>query len=57
MITTSSRDATVKIDFNNNYITTLAPGSKDIEPVLNETNELMVSYSKTLEGILLRVME
>ncbi|MDC3220317.1 hypothetical protein OAT71_00740 [Flavobacteriales bacterium] len=57
MITTSSRDATVKIDFNNNYITTLAPGSKDIEPVLNETNKMMVSYSKTLEGILLRVME
>lgn len=57
MITTSSRDATVKIDFNNNYITTLAPGSKDIEPVLNESNKMMVSYSKSLEGILLRIME
>lgn len=57
MITTSSRDATVKIDFNNNYITTLAPGSKDIEPVLNESNKMMVSYSKSLQGILLRIME
>lgn len=57
MITTSSRDATVRIDFNNNYVTTLAPGSKDIEPVLNESNKMMISYSKSLEGILLRVME
>lgn len=56
LITTSSKDESILIDFNNNIVTPLVKGSKDINPVLSYDLRYVVVYSKSLKGIVLRVM-
>lgn len=56
LITTNSKDQSVNIDFNNNVVNPLILGSKDINPVLSYDMKYVVVYSKSLKGIILRVM-